>query len=170
MFNFLIKKKINSAFDNNMRKHNLKRMEAIESVLILFSYEDWAEINVIAKDLTDCGKKVHLWTVRSNKNKSNNIALPPNVRLIRKNETSYSNILSSAVVLEFQALKFDTLLDLTTNHNNIFNYLLAHNSSEFSIGIYESEHRAYDFVILKDEKNSLSETYTHLKFYLNNVY
>lgn len=168
MFNFLIKKKINSAFDNNKRKHSFRQIGAINNVLILFSYEDWAEISLIAQDLTNKGKKVLLWTVQSN-NKSNHITLPSSVRVIQKNELSLSNILNSSVISEFKVLEYDTLIDLSTYHDNILRYLLALNSSDFSIGITELEYKAYDLTVLKQEKTTLSETYDQLKFYLNNV-
>lgn len=169
MFDFLIKWKIDSALKNNSREHTLRNLENIESILILFSYDDWREVSQIASDLERRGKKVVLWTVHPLKKDTTNTIFPMNVKVIRHNETSLLQILSAAVLREFKNLSYDTLIDLTTTHNKVLKYLLAQNTSDFCIGISEPEEKIYDFIVLKDEDRTLQETYDQIKFYLNNV-
>ncbi len=169
MFDFLIKRKIDSAFKNNKRKHALKNMESMHNVLILFSYTDWDVVSQIVQDLEQKGKKVLLWTIGTRKNKIDSPIFPINVRIIRQDEMSFFKILTSSVMDEFERLSYDTLIDLTTTRSNAFRYLLAQNTSEFCIGISESDQKIYDFIILKNENETLTETYGQIKFYLNNV-
>lgn len=169
MFDFLTKKKIDSAFKNNKRKHALKNMKSMHNVLILFSYSDWKVISQIAQDLEKEGKKVIMWTIYTHKKNADNTIFPINVKVIRQEEMSLLKILSSSVMDEFKYLSYDTLIDLTTTQSNAFKYLLAQNTSEFCIGISELDQKIYDFIILKKESETLRETYDQIKFYLNNI-
>lgn len=169
MFDFLVKYKIDSAFKNNKRKHAFRNMESMESILILFSYKDWSEIESISKDLEAKGKKVILWTIKPSQKNLNNTIFPSNIRVIDSKEISFTKILSSTVLDEYKALLYDTLIDLTTTANKVFKYLLVNTSAEFSIGISEPEHRIYDFIIHREDSNTLQETYNQIKFYLNNI-
>jgi hypothetical protein len=144
-------------------------MESMRNILIFFSYDDWKEVSTVVQDLEQSGKNVILWTVYPHKKELSDTIFPMNVRVIRQNELSLLQVLSVSVVNEFRALSYDTLIDLTTTHNNAFKYLLALNSSDFCIGISQPEQKIYDFIILKEESQSLQETYSQIKFYLNNV-
>lgn len=169
MFDFLIKKKISSAFKNNRRKHALRNMESMHDVLILFSYTDWDVVSQIAQDLEQKGKRILLWTICPRKKNTANPVFPLNVKVIRQDEISFFKILSSSVTDEFKRLSYDTLIDLTTTQSNAFQYLLAQNTSEFCIGISEPDQKIYDFILLKKENETLRETYDQIKFYLNNI-
>lgn len=169
MFDFLTKKKIDSAFQNNKRKHTLKNMKSMHNILILFSYSDWKDISQIAQDLEQKGKKVIMWTTCSRKKDAPKPIFPINVKVIQQDEMSFWNILSSSLIDEFRGLSYDTLIDLTTTQSNVFKYLLAQNISEFCIGISESNQKIYDFIIHKKESETLRETYDQIKFYLNNI-
>lgn len=169
MFDFLTNRKINSAFKNNKRKHTLRNMESMENILIFFSYDDWKDVNIVLQELEKKGKNVILWTVHPHKKDQDNTIFPMNVRVIRQNEISLLQILSAPVIQEFKSLSYDTLIDLTTIHSNIFKYLLALNTSDFCIGISEPEQKIYDFILIKEDNKTLKETYNQIKFYLNNV-
>lgn len=166
MLDFYIKKKINSVLKNHNRTHVFRSPEKIVTVLILFNAKDWDEISQITKELREAGKEVLLWTTQS---KGGSIFSQPNVRVITQKELSKTQVLSSAVLNEFGALKYDTLLDLTTKDDNALLYLLGINKSEFCIGIKELDYKVFDFIILKDDEQNLIETYNQIKFYLNNV-
>lgn len=169
MFDFLTKWKIDSAFKNNERTHTLKNMESMQNVLIFFSYADWKVVSQIAQDLEQKGKKVLMWTIYPHKKEVGSTIFPMNVRVIWQSETSLFKILSKSVVDEFKSLSYDTLIDLTTTQSNVFDYLLAQNSSDFCIGISEPQQKIYDFILLKKENDTLRETYDQIKFYLSNV-
>ncbi|MFV0331873.1 MAG: DUF6913 domain-containing protein [Dysgonomonas sp.] len=169
MFDFLVKWKIDSAFKSNKRDHAFRNIESIESILILFSYNDWKEIEIIARDLESKKKKVVMWTVQPPQKNLGNTIFPSNVRIIHPNEISLLNVISSSVLNEFKLLDYDTLIDLTTRDNKVCKYLLANNSSDCSIGISQSEYNVYDFIVLKEDNKTLQETYNQIKFYLNNI-
>jgi hypothetical protein len=169
MFDFLIRWKIDSAFNNNKREHTFRNMESMHNILVFFSYGDWNEICSIAKELEQMGKKIVMWTVPPHKKDTDNIIFPTNVKVIRQNELSLLKILSTPVVEEFKSLSYDTLIDLTTIHSNALKYLLVQNSSDFCIGISKPEQKVYDFIILKEDGKNLKETYGQIKFYLSNV-
>lgn len=169
MFDFFAKKKINSALECNTRTHAFRNLNDIRKVLIIFSYEDWDQIQQISKDLKDNGKIVLMWTIQTKKVEDNKPELPSNVRVISHKEISKWQGLSSSVIEEFKRLSYDTLLDLTTQDDTSLLYLLACNSSEFCIGIKEPDVKVYDFILLKEENAKLFETYEQIKFYLNNI-
>ncbi|NDV96795.1 hypothetical protein D0T84_18050 [Dysgonomonas sp. 521] len=170
MFDFLVKWKIDSAFKKNRRNHTFRNLESMESILILFSYSDWKVIESIGRELSSYRKKVVMWTVQpSQKAEGDNTIFPANVRIIHPKEISMIQIVSSSVLKEFGALTYDTLIDLTTTENKVFDYLLARNSSECCIGISKTEYNAYDFVILREDDMDLPETFNQIKNYLNNV-
>ena len=169
MFDFLTKKKIDSAFQNNKRKHTLKNMKSMHNILILFSYSDWKDISQIVQDLEQKGKKVAMWTICSRIKDTEKPIFPINVKVIQQDEISFRKILSPSLIDEFKRLSYDTLIDLTTTQSNVFKYLLAQNTSEFCIGISEPDQKIYDLIVLKKESETLRETYDQIKFYLNNI-
>jgi hypothetical protein len=169
MFDFLVKWKIDSAFKNNKRKPAFRNMESMENILILFSYNDWPEIEPIAKDLVANGKNVVMWSVQPLQKTIDNVIFPSNVRIVLREEISLLQIVSSSVLNEFVSVKYDTLIDLTTTSNKVFGYLLANNTSECCIGTSRAELPVYDFAVLKEDNMNLEETYRQIKIYLNNV-
>lgn len=171
MFDFIVRRKINSAFKNNRRNRTFKNLESIKDVLILFTYNDWNEIQPIVRDLEQNGKNVVLWTtmpanIQQNKHAS---ILPINVKVITKKEKNPLQILKQDIVSEYRRLSYDTLIDLTTKNSYTLKYLLVQNSSEFCIGISESSEKVYDYILLKEDDKSLHETYNQLKIYLDNM-
>lgn len=171
MFEFLVRQRINSALKNNKRKHSFKNLESIQNVLILFSYSDWLDVQAIMHDLEQNGKNVVLWTTSpANLQPNNNTSpLPPNVRIISKKEKSLFQIIKHNVIAEFRNLSYDTLIDFTTKRSRTLKYLLVQNSSDFCIGIRETDKHIYDYIFLKEDDKSLQETYYQLKNYLNNM-
>ncbi|MBK5722465.1 hypothetical protein JGH11_16445 [Dysgonomonas sp. Marseille-P4677] len=169
MFDFFYKKKLNSALECNARTHIFHNLNDIKKVLILFSYQDWAEIQQVSQDLKEKGKEVLLWTTQAKKTVESQAQLPVEVRVLSHKDISKWRGLSSSVVSEFKALSYDTLLDLTTQDDKSLLYLLANNSAEFCIGIKEPDIKVYDFIVLKEENAKVLETYDQIKFYLNNI-
>lgn len=169
MFDFFAKKKINSALECNTRTHVFHNLNDIKRILILFSYQDWNEIQQISQDLKDRGKEVVLWTTQVKKTDGVQTQLPPEVRVLSHKDISKWRGLSSSVLEEFKVLSYDTLLDLTTQDDKSLLYLLANNSAEFCVGIKEPDIKLYDFIVLKKENAKLSETYDQIKIYLNNI-
>lgn len=176
MFRTPRNKRIDSALESlQVRKHSFLRFEEMQDILILFDYADWDEIEPVVKDLNSNGKHVILWTILpKNKEKefgvSRVMSTLQQVRVVRNKEISWYRGLSGIVDAEFKNLKYDTLLDMTTDSDKNIFYLLASNDARFCIGIKEAGHKLYDFVLLKEDSKSLWETYNQIKFYLNNVH
>ena len=168
MFGFKVKKKIQAALESNKRTHIFHKLDDMKKILILFTGENWDEVQQINQDLKDKGKDVILWTVQLKKDGVGQI-YPPEVKVIEQKDISKWVGLSSTVIDEFKKLSYDTLLDLTTKNDGSLLYLLANNSAEFCIGIKEQDFKVYDLIVLKEEDANLLETYTQVKFYLNNI-
>lgn len=169
------KKQIASALNNiQNRKHSFRRLDEMQDILILFNYEDWNEMKEIVEDLEDNGKHVVLWTVKPRKSKTqeNPVKFPDSVRVrvVTGKEISWYSGLSQVVENEFKDLNYDTLLDLTTYSDKNLFYLLASNTAQFCVGIQKTDHKIYDFVVLKEDSKSLPEAYNQIKFYLNNIH
>lgn len=172
MLNFYVKKKINSAIQHNNRKHAFLNMETMQRILIFFTYKDWEQVAQIGKELSDKGKDVMLWTVQPKKERViltsiNTTQLK--LRIINPKEVSWKKSLAQSVMDEFAALKYDTLIDLTTEDDKALLYLLANNTSQFCIGIKDLDYKAFDFTVLKENDKDLLETYEQIKFYLKNI-
>ncbi|MDU1891363.1 MAG: hypothetical protein E6767_11810 [Dysgonomonas sp.] len=161
------KEKISSALKSNTRNRSFHNLDNMRKVLLLFTYKDWKEVEPIVQDLRSLRKDVQLWTYQTKKDEVQ--SLPPSARVITQKEVFPIVGLSSVVVEEFKSLSYDTLIDLTTEDDKVLFYLLASNSAEFCIGIKESEHRIFDFSLLREDSMNLEETYGQIKFYLNNM-
>lgn len=172
MFDFFVKQKIAAAAKKlSERRHSFINIKDIKHIVILYSFKDWESIKPIVRDLEQQGKKVTLWTVETKHKKDISVdnILPVNVRMITTDEISWTGFLSANVIQEFSSLSYDTLLDLTTEPNDILIYLLLINTSKFCIGIKELNYKVYNFILLKSEEKDLGETYDEIKFYLNNI-
>jgi hypothetical protein len=169
MIGFIRKKKNESVLEKNRRKKTFQNYDSIRNVLILFNDGDLSEVCVAVEALKKDGKNVSAWTTCS-KNKPLPISYPPYVRAIDLGkELTWTQTLEKQVVQEFEQLKYDTFLDLTTTDDTILDYLLAANSSRFCVGIREHSFKAHDFIMLKQEGQSIPETCEQLKYYLQRI-
>lgn len=168
MINFLRKKKTESALEKNKRDKSFLNYKDIANILIIFNTCDLDDITGVVKSLQDDGKSVTAWTIQP-KDKTLQITYPPYVRAIDSKDTTWSQALSKPVADEFDKLAYDTFLDLTTSDDVVLDYLLASNSSRFCIGIRERQIKAYDFIMLKQEEHSITDTYKQMKYYLEKI-
>ncbi len=165
MLNFIRKKKVNSALSKAQRDKKFLNYDSIKNILILFNIADWADIERVVEALRRDGKNVQLWTVRSKE--AANTIIPNEIRVINAaKEVSWSQSLSKNVLDEFEKVNYETLLDLSAKNDNILEYLLAVNTSNFCIGIRETETKVYDFVMIKKEEEDIFTTFEQMKVYL----
>jgi len=168
IFGLKIKRSIDSILKRNDRHHVFHNLENMNKILILFSYQDWDQIEIIKQDLESKGKSVYLWTVIPSIKNRNEYSLPQHVKAISVKESAKRKEFAS-IVEEFESLSYDTLIDLTSKDDYTLKYLLAGNKSEFCIGTREQENKVYDFVLLRNNEMNLSDTYEQLKLYLNKI-
>ncbi|MDR1810063.1 MAG: hypothetical protein LBR34_06650 [Prevotella sp.] len=169
MIGFIRRKKNESVLGRNRREKTFQNYDSIRNVLILFNTADLAEVAVAVEALRKDGKTVSAWTTRP-KEKEFSVNYPPYVRAIDLGkEISWTQTLEKTVIQEFEKLTYDTFLDLTTADDTILDYLLAANSSRFCIGIREHNFKAHDFIMLKQEGQSIPETCEQLKYYLQRI-
>lgn len=165
MLNFIRKKKVNSALSKAQRDKKFLNYDSIKNILILFNITDWADIERVVEALRRDGKNVQLWTVRSKE--TANAIVPNEIRVINAaKEVSWSQSLLKNVLDEFEKVNYETLLDLSAKNDNILEYLLAVNTSNFCIGIRETETKVYDFVMIKKEEDDIFTTFEQMKIYL----
>ena len=168
MLNFLRKKKVSSALSKVNRDKKFLNYDSMKNILILFNINDWAEVVPVADALRNDGKNIILWTSRNKETAA--MAVPNEIRVIDSGkEISWSQSLSKNVVDEFEKIEYETLLDLSTKSDNVLEYLLAINISNFCIGIRETETKVYDFVIIKKEEDSIFSTFEQMKYYLGKI-
>lgn len=155
-------KSVDSILKRNNRYHLFLNIKDIENVLILFSYEDWLEIDLITQDLEKQGKNVLLWTVEPKGKVEYDFTLPEKVRVVSRKERF--NILS--VIEELNSHTYDTLIDLTFADNTTSLCLLAGNNARFCIGVREQRNKLYDLTLLRSDEMSLTDTYRQILVYL----
>lgn len=162
--------RLRMAFKNNHRDRTFLNLEHMKEVVILFTYTDLMQVILIADHLEHQGKIVHLWTSLKNDipfdEKKTSIK---KTRVVKPQEISAFSILKSSVKEEFNQLKYDTLIDLTTQHCLTSEYLLALNKAKFCIGNREHAFKAFDFAILTERNKDIIDTYNQILFYLNKI-
>lgn len=174
-FDFFLNKEIKKVLAKQQRQKHFLNLDGMRNVLILFNIEDWDDISIVISDLKNLDKNVQAWTIQPKLSKqehakANSGRFPREVRVIDTNtEVSWKKTLEDSVISEFERADYDTLIDLTSEDNPYLLYLLAKNTSSFCLGIKESDYKMYDFVILKDEEQSIFETYRQIKFYLGKI-
>ncbi|NDV68516.1 hypothetical protein [Dysgonomonas sp. 25] len=170
MFKYLQNKKLKSAIHKNDRQHVFLDFNSINNILILFENKNLDEVEHIVKDLSKSGKSVYLWTHNPDKKAvaPQRQSLP--LQTITGRDVSAFGSISDELLSVFRNQQYDTVIDLTLNNEYPLQYLLANNKAVFSVGIRESEERLYDFVLLKNDEMNLKDTFTQIKFYLNNMW
>lgn len=165
MLNFIRKKKVNSALSKAQRDKKFLNYDSIKNILILFNITDWHDVQRVVEALRKDGKNIQMWTVRSKE--TADIMVPNDIRVINATkELSWSQSLSKNVLEEFSKVNYETLLDLSAENDSILEYLLAVNTSNFCIGIRETETKIYDFVMIKKEEEDIFTTFEQMKIYL----
>lgn len=168
MLDIFLRKNIESGIKKQKnRKREFLGFNNMQSVLILFDYNDWHEIENIVDDLMKSGKEVILWTIlhkSDNQETTNN--LPQQVRVVDLHkDVNWKKMLRPEIIDEYLALNYNTLLDCSVSDENYMALLRAHSSASFNIGFRELENKLYDFVILKEENMTLLEAYEQMKIY-----
>ncbi|SHF23529.1 DUF6913 domain-containing protein [Dysgonomonas macrotermitis] len=173
MLERFIQKNIESGFKNNKREHQFLNFDGMKNVLILFDSKDWKDVQPIIADLEQNGKNVLAWTVlpKLAKGETHSTDLPETVKAVDLNkELNWMRVLRPEVFNEFANLRYDTLIDLSTQENKYILSLLVRNKSRFCIGITEAEYeKLYDFTLFHENDKTLAETYEQLKIYLAHI-
>lgn len=168
MFNYIRKKKIESAWKRNHREHIFAGLDKVEYVLILFNYDHLSKIMPIARELLKQKKKVYLWTTVDVKGHSSKIydSSGQGIRVITPEDKSKMRIVTGATLKEFKSLRHDLILDFTTEHDEVLFYLILNSICKFNIGFRESIYKVYDFIYLKNEEQEPIDAFMDVKNYL----
>lgn len=172
MLDFFLQRSLKSELKQNNRKHSFLNFEGIHNILVLFDIQDWEKISPIIKDLERNGKNVILWTIKPKATEEQTLTpkLPKNVNIIDlKIDLDWKRMIKKEKIIQFDILKYDTFLDLSVEPNDYSKLLLLSNKSNFCLGFKDNGDKLYDFVILKEEEQSLFEAYEQLKIYLEHI-
>lgn len=172
MLDYFLQKSIRSGLKNNNRKHTFLNFEGMQNVLVLFDIHDWEMVAPIIEDLKRHGKGVMAWTVKPKPTQEQTqfSALPPDVRVVDLHkDIDWKRVIRPEILIEFDNLRYDTCLDLSLELSDYTKLLLVRNNSRFCLGFTKREEKLYDFVILKEEGQSLFEAYEQLKIYLVHI-
>lgn len=161
-FGFNSKKSVDSILKRNNRTRRFLNIDDVSNVLILFTYDDWEDINLIAQDIEKLGKGVLLWTVEPKRKLDYKFTLPEKVKVISRKESS--KIMN--VIEELNKCSYDILIDLTSVDNITSLYLLAGNQASFCIGTRECDNKLYDLTLLRSDDMTLVDTYKQILAYL----
>lgn len=172
MLDYFLRRSIKSELNNNNRKHTFLNFEGMHNVLVLFDIQDWEMVSPIIEDLKQHGKYVMPWTIKpkSAQGQTRPPNIPANVRVIDTHkDIDWKGLIRPATLTEFDNLKYDTLLDLSLEPNDYTKSLLVRNRSNFCLGFTKRKEKIYDFIILKEEDQSLFDAYEQLKVYLAHI-
>jgi len=167
MFDYFLQRSIKSGFKKYHRESSFMNFDDMKDIVIFFDMENREEIIPVIEDLKRNGKNVHAWTMKSG---GSSLKSGGDIRVIEpEKDLSLLRSLKPEVLEEFDKLYYDTLIDFSSSDNNYFLLLLSRNKSRFCIGIIEREYKIYDFILLKEEGYSLSDSYDQLKIYLKQI-
>lgn len=169
MFNYFRKKRQQSAWAQNNRQRKFVDFTKVNSVLILFDYDDLSLVMPVARDLVKLKKKVYLWTTTKVKGHSDKIydSSGQSVRVVTPEDQSRLFILSRTVLKEFKTLQCDMLVDMIRSDDEVLYYLLLNNRSKFCVGLKERDIKVYDFIYLKTDEQSFADAFEDIKNYMN---
>lgn len=169
MFKLLRNRKERQALKANPRAHSFLSFDQIETILILFDSKEINQVVRLAKELRSLGKNVLLWTsvTREETIRPMKDADGLSLRVITPQEKSKLNILSAKVLDEFKALKYDMLLDFSSEDNIVMSYLAANTTCSFCIGLREAKNPIYDFIYLKGQDQDFLDAFGQIKNYLD---
>lgn len=172
MFSFLKKRKIRKSIAKRKRQHSFRNFDSIKNILILFNINDTEEIKVIAENLRREGKNIIMWTydpAKKGKKEQKN-PIPSTIYTLNKKDISVTGNINNKKFEEFANAQYDTILDLTTKDQYPQQYLISNSKADFIIGIRETEHDLYDFILLKDNNMSIGESFRQIKKYLAKIH
>lgn len=172
MLDYFLQRSIKSELNNNNRKHTFLNFEGMHNILVLFDIQDWEMVSPIIEDLKKHGKNVMPWTVKPKlaQGQAHQVTLPQYVRVVDTHkDLDWKRLIRSTILSEFDNLKYDTFLDLSLEPNDYTKLLLVRNRSNFCLGFTKKEEKLYDFIILKEDNQSLFDAYEQLKLYLAHI-
>lgn len=172
MLDYFLQRSIKSELNNNNRKHTFLNFEGMHNILVLFDIQDWEMVSPIIEDLKKHGKNVMPWTVKPKlaQGQAHQVTLPQYVRVVDTHkDLDWKRLIRSTILTEFDNLKYDTFLDLSLEPNDYTKLLLVRNRSNFCLGFIKKEEKLYDFIILKEDNQSLFDAYEQLKVYLAHI-
>lgn len=168
MLEYFLQRRIKNGIKRYNRSHIFKKYRDIKNILILFNIEDWFDILPIIQSLKEDHKNIKIWTIKPKETQS--FKFSEHVRVLDPSTSlNWMGLFKDEILHEFGNLQYDTLIDLTSHEDPYLTYLLTQNKSEFCIGFTERPHKLYNFVLLKDEEQSLSESFVQLKTYLKDI-
>ena len=173
MLDIFLKRNIDSGLKQlEKRQHVFLRFEQIQSVLILFDIHYWNSVVPVVEDLKLNGKQVLLWTIlhKSDKGQSAIPHFTEKVRVVDLHtDLNWKKVLRPEVLDEFSALRYDTLLDLSSDDNDYMTLLRIRNNGRFNLGFRELDYKIFDFIFLKGEDQTTFEAYEQMKIYMNHI-
>jgi hypothetical protein len=90
------------------------------------------------------------------------------MKVIQPSELNWFRLLKNDTLSDFDRERYDTLLDLSKQSKHLLQ-LLIRNKSRFCIGLTRRKYKLYDFILLKNEEQSLNDAYVELKKYLKSM-
>lgn len=165
MFNFLKRGRIRKSIEKLDRQHVFLNFNSINHILIFFDISDKEEVKIITDNLSSEGKTVSTWTYSHSKaHKENKNTLHHHV--ITKKDISIMGNINDKLYNDFANTKYDTIIDLTKEDHYPLLYLLANNKARLTIGTRETHYKLYDFIFLKNDDMSISQSFFEIKNYL----
>ncbi len=165
--------KRNIALASNQRRTALfQTFDTIRTVAILGKSAQLEELDLVVQDLKNSGKTVSLFLIFSSAEVEKNVGMKekllPECHLIDPTEFSWKGELVDSDKNKFLQMDCDVVLDFASNDVRFHQLLLSH-PCRFRIGMVSCGYPLYDFCILKDDDQPLTDVYQQIKKYLSSI-
>ena len=144
----------------------------IRTVAVLGKSEQLEELNLVAQDLKDEGKNVFVFLIVSLEDVEKTVGLKeklsPDCHLIDPKGFSWKGALVGSGKNKFLETECDAVFDFTCDDVRFHQLMLSH-PCPFRVGIVSCDYPLYDFCILKDNAQGLTEVYQQIKKYLSSI-
>jgi hypothetical protein len=171
MWKFIQKKKIAQAL-KKQREPRFLPLAQITDVALIVNYSQMEEIKPIVENMQQSGKTVDVYLIFASRSVQKNPHLKekllPECQMIDSSGFSPFGEPNEVIRKQFLRKKFDVIIDLD-GLDDRWTYLFLLHPCAFRVGVRSLDFSLYDFCILKEERHTLMDVYSQMKFFLGNI-
>lgn len=154
------------------RTAQFQTFDDIRTVVLLGKSDQLEELNLIMQDLKNNGKTVFMFLILSSRQVEKTTGLKekfaPECYLIDPATFSWRGAFTDLDKNKFLQIDCDAVFDFGADDVRFHQLLLSH-PCRFRIGIVSCGYLLYDFCVLKQDSQTLTDVYQQIKKYLSSI-
>lgn len=165
--NYFFKRKVRNLMESSRaRKHKYCSLEEAVNILVLYRYEDRADIEPVLNKLLQMKKKLYCCVTCSGPVADND---PSVIHIDKHKDADKYGIPHEEICARVAKTPADILIDLSRGKCHTLQVLLLQHPSLFKVGERLNDDAGYDFSIILTEGGSAGDLFEYLLFYLQTI-